>query len=125
MVSTSSGTNTDSSTLYSTDKLFVDWAVGNFGTGPTDKRFLITLSVDGQEVNTWFKDPPLNVGGGTGIEDYELDPLSPGTHTLKLVVDSTGQITESNESDNTFTKTITISQPGSGPPPPPTRGSGF
>ena len=51
VVSTSSGTNTDSSTLYSGGKLFVDWAVINNGTEATDKRFFITLSVDGQEVD--------------------------------------------------------------------------
>jgi len=125
VVSTSSGTTTDSSTLLSTDKLFVDFAVSNDGSGPTVKRYFSTLSVDGQEVNTWFTDPPHNFNFYAYFKDYELGPLSPGTHILKLVADSTSQIVESNESDNEFTKTITIFQAGPGPPPPPTRGSGF
>ena len=111
VVSTSSGTNTDSSTLYSGDELFVDWAVINNGTGATDKRFLITLSVDGQEVNTWFKDPPLNTGFYANVKDYELGPLSPGTHILKLVADITLQIEESSESDNEFTRTVQVVAP--------------
>ena len=37
-----------------------------------------------------------------------MGQLLPGSHTLKLVVDSTFQIAESDESDNTFTKTVVI-----------------
>ena len=124
VVSTISGTTTDSSTFSSTDKLFVDFAVINNGAGPTDKQFKLTLSVDGP-YKTWFTDPPLNTGVYAYVKDFELGPLSPGTHILKLVADSTSQIVESNESDNEFTKTITISQAATDTPPPPTRGSGF
>ena len=108
VVSNTRGTHTDSGSLFSTDKLFVDWAVWNNGTGPTDKRFVTTLSVDGQEVQSWFTDPPHRSNYFVFIEDFELGPLSPGTHTLKLVADSTSQIKESNESDNEFTRTVQV-----------------
>ncbi|MDA2933238.1 hypothetical protein MYX82_02730 [Acidobacteria bacterium AH-259-D05] len=108
IVVSNTATHTDSDTLSSTDKLFVDWAAWNNGTRATDKRFLTTLSVDGQEVQSWFADPPLNPAFFISVEDFEVGPLSAGTHTLKLVVDSTSQIAESDESDNTYTKTITI-----------------
>ncbi|MDA2933392.1 IPT/TIG domain-containing protein [Acidobacteria bacterium AH-259-D05] len=110
VVSNISGTQTDSETLSSTDTLFVDWAALNNGTGPTSKRFYTTLSVDGQEVNSWFTDPPLDPDFFSFSEDFQVGPLSAGTHTLKLVVDSTSQIVESDESDNTFTRTITVTQ---------------
>jgi subtilase family serine protease len=40
-----------------------------------------------------------------------MGALSPGTHTLKIVADSTGVISESDEGDNGYTKTIVVSAP--------------
>jgi len=40
--------------------------------------------------------------------DYNLGSLSAGTHTLKIKTDSSGVIAESNETDNEFTKTVTV-----------------
>ncbi len=45
------------------------------------------------------------------IIPFSIGSLDPGTHTLTLVADSTSQIAESNESDNSFTKTITVQSP--------------
>ncbi|MCH8819603.1 MAG: S8 family serine peptidase, partial [Acidobacteria bacterium] len=108
VVSTTTGSHTDSGTLSSTDSLFVDWAVWNNGTGSTDKRFITSLLLDDQEIQTWFTDPPHKPHFFVFIEDFELGALSPGTHSLKLVADSSLQIEESNETDNEFTRTIEI-----------------
>jgi subtilase family serine protease len=40
-----------------------------------------------------------------------MGALSPGTHTLKIVADSTAVISESDEGDNAYTKTIVVSAP--------------
>jgi hypothetical protein len=45
-----------------------------------------------------------------------------GTHTLTIKADSTNVIAESNEQDNTYTKTITVVRAGGGPTPAPSPG---
>jgi len=108
VVSKTTGTNTDSSPLYSTDTLYVDWAVINNGTGATAARFYTKLYVDGGERQSWYTDPPLNANYYAYATDYSIGTLSAGTHTIKIVADSTGAIVESNEGDNDYTKTITV-----------------
>src|SRR5262249_54512646 len=41
-------------------------------------------------------------------ENFSIGSLSAGSHTLRIVADSTGQIPESNEGDNEYTKTIAV-----------------
>ena len=36
--------------------------------------------------------------------------MSAGDHTIRIVTDATGTITESNEADNEYTRTITVSE---------------
>ncbi len=59
-------------------------------------------------MTSWFTDPPLNPNFFVNVQDHEIGPLSAGIHTLKVTTDSGGTISESNEDDNEFTKTITI-----------------
>jgi M6 family metalloprotease-like protein len=108
VVSKTTGTNTDSSPLYTTDTLYVDWAVLNNGTAATTSTFYTKLYVDGVEKQSWYYNPPLNVNYYTYVTDYSIGTLSAGTHTIKIVADATGVISESNESDNEYTKTITV-----------------
>jgi subtilisin len=108
VVSTVSGTHTDSGTLRPTDTLYVDWTVANLGTAATTARFHSQLYVDGVAFTSWYTDPPLDANTYSFVADYNLGTLSAGTHTLRIVVDSTAAIGESNELDNEYTKTITI-----------------
>jgi M6 family metalloprotease-like protein len=122
VVSKTTGTNTDSSPLYTTDTLYVDWGVINNGTGATSATFYTKLYVDGVERYSWYKDTPLNVNYYIYVTDYSIGTLSVGTHTIKIVTDTTGVISESNESDNEYTKTITVTastQPNLTPYKPP------
>lgn len=102
------GTNTDSSPLASTDTLYVDWAVLNSGDAATAARFYTELYVDGALRNSWYSDPPLNPNFYSFVEDYSIGSLAAGTHTIRIKTDSTGAVSESNESDNEYTKTITV-----------------
>jgi len=86
----------------------VDWAVINGGNAPTTVRFYTTLYVDGNLQTSWPTEPPLNSNIPIGIQDYSIGPLSIGTHTIKIVTDSTGAISEGNESDNEYIKIITV-----------------
>jgi hypothetical protein len=112
VVSKTTGTNTDSSPLYMTDTLYVDWAVINNGSGATSARFYSVLYVDGVFRQQLYVDPPLNPTDWRYVFDYSIGSLSVGTHTIKIVVDSTNAVDESNETDNEYTKTITIASPG-------------
>ena len=116
---------TDSSSLLSTDTLYVNWAVTNNGTAATSSRYYTQLYVDGVPVHRWYKDPPLNPDYWGGNFNYSIGSLSAGTHTIKIVADSTGTIGESNEGDNEYTKTITVgSAPVQGPNLTPYQNSG-
>lgn len=104
----SKDTNTDSSPLYTTDTLYVDWAVVNGGPVPTPQGFSVALYIDGVLKKTWSLKACLNSNGYWPIEDYSIGKLSEGNHTLKIVADSTGVIQETDEGDNEYTKTITV-----------------
>ena len=108
VVSNATGTNTDSSPLYTTDTLYVDWAVINNGSAATSSAFATQLYVDGVLKYTWTNGPSLNPGNYVSTQDYPIGLLSAGSHTVKIVTDSTGANNESNEADNEYTKTITV-----------------
>ena len=115
VVSKVTGTTTDSTPLYITDTLYVDWAVINNGTAATAATFFTTLYVDGVQTETWATPPPLNVNSYADVRDYSIGSLSAGTHYIKIVTDTTNAIDESNEADNEYTKTITVSSSGTPP----------
>ena len=107
VVSTSTGTHTDSSPLYTTDTLYVDLAVINDSDVPITSRFYVALYVDGALKTTWYWDS-FNAHAEGNANDYPIGSLGAGIHTIKIVVDSTGAIDESNEGDNEYTKVITV-----------------
>ena len=100
VVSKTTGTHEDSSPLYATDTLYVDWAVINNGAGATTARFFTEIYVDGDEAPrmTWYTDSPLNPNVSASVDDYAIGTLSAGTHTIKIKTDSTNAIAESVES---------------------------
>lgn len=99
----------DSSPLLSSDTLYVNWAEDNEGTTATSATFYIQLYVDEVLIQSWRTDPPLYADQWNYIAAQSIGSLSAGTHTIKIVVDSDNTVDESNESDNTYTKTITVS----------------
>lgn len=107
VVSTVAGTSTDSPTLLSTDTLYVDMAVINIGAGATPAVWNNELYVDGvlKFTITGFT---LNPGIFGFWTDWNIGSLSPGTHTILIRADAGGVVTEGNETDNQFTKTISV-----------------
>jgi hypothetical protein len=89
----------------------VDWAVVNNGVTTTGASFDIQLLVDGLPRTVWTSNP-LSANFYTFIQDYPLGSLSVGTHTIRIVADSGGAISETNEADNEYTKAITIVSAG-------------
>jgi hypothetical protein len=108
VVSKVTGSNTDDATLGTTDTLYLDWAAINNGTSDIAADFITELYVDGALKASWTSPPPTKASYYRYVQDYSLGSLSSGTHTLRIKVDSTNTISESNENDNEFTKTITV-----------------
>ncbi len=102
------GTTTDAATIYTSDSVFVDWALINNGTAATGVRFYIALQLDGTEVTRWHLDPPLNSNYIAYVTDYKLGTLSEGTHTFQVIADVTNTIAESDEADNTYSRSKTV-----------------
>ena len=109
VVSNVSGTNTDTGNLVSTDTFYLDWAVLNGGDASINASFTVELYVDDMFRTSWDVSPPTDVGEQVDVEDYNLGSLSNGIHTLRIKCDATNSVTESNEADNEYTKTIWVS----------------
>ena len=97
--------------VLSTDTLYIDWAVINNGTGAIADTFFTKVYVDGVERQSWNTPPPLNVNDSAHVTDYSIGSLSAGTHSINVVTDVTGAVQEGNESDNEYTKAITVQPP--------------
>ena len=110
VVSGARRTKADISPLPPTGTLYVDLAVINDSDVSIPSTFSIALYVDGALEGTWTGDG-LDPHSYAFVTDYPMGALSPGTHTLKIVADSTGVISESNEGDNGYTKTIVVGAP--------------
>src|SRR5207302_7053570 len=87
--------------------LYVDWAVINNGSQDITNTYHTELYVD-NVLKTTYSDSPLQAGWVNWGHDYPIGPLSAGTHTIRIKTDSANEVVETDESDNEYTKTITI-----------------
>jgi len=71
-------------------------------------EFRVKFFVDDEEKGSWLWTAGLASNYYWYFFNLPLGTLSEGTHSLKIVADSEGAITEADESDNEFTRTITI-----------------
>jgi subtilase family serine protease len=102
----------DSSLFYSTDLLYVNFAVIDGKNIDITTPFSVDLYVDGSIKKSWtISSLPGNKY--FPVTDYSIGPLSAGSHMIKIVLDSSGAIVETNEGDNAYTKTIMVSPAGS------------
>ncbi|HMJ64185.1 MAG TPA: CARDB domain-containing protein, partial [Candidatus Binatia bacterium] len=109
VVSKVTGTRLDDSNLQPSDTLYIDAAVANNGAGTVNAGFTTELYVDNVLRTSWSTSPPMGVGSYTFITDYNIGSLAAGIHTIRIKADSASAASESNETDNEYTKTITIS----------------
>ena len=107
-MATTTGTTIDSTNLTTTNTLYVNWAVINNGAAAVTSTFYTALYIDGVYQTEWGTTPPVNASTYIYLNNYSIGSLSAGTHTIEIYADSTGVVAESNESDNTYTKTITV-----------------
>ncbi len=111
LVATQTGAKADSSIFYSTDQLYVSGNVTNVGTGSTSSYFTIQLYVDDVLKNiSPSSQAVLSNGMGSKFADCLIGPLTAGNHTLRILADSANVIAESDETNNSYSRTITVSQ---------------
>ena len=111
VVSNVKDTHSDSSLLRDTDDLYVDFAVVNDSSVSVTVSFRVELFIDGRLAQTFdsgSSSSPLMANYHLPWSDYWIGRLSAGTHTLKIVVDTEDSVSESNERDNEYSKTITV-----------------
>ena len=107
VVSNTTGANIDSSIFYSDQILYIDWAANNAGVDEINSTFYTTLYLDGIQVTRW-NTSSLPAGHYVYVNDYSLGVLTVGNHTIKIITDATGVISETNESNNEFTRAIVV-----------------
>jgi len=103
------GSCQDAPAIYTGDSLYVDWAVINNGLIASNP-YSVALFVDGTLSHSWLCNA-LSPDWVQPIYDYPIGVLSTGTHALQIVADSGNQNVESNETDNSYTKSIVVSFP--------------
>ncbi|TAN35171.1 PEGA domain-containing protein, partial [Patescibacteria group bacterium] len=106
VVSNVAGTTTSTpSSLTSCKPTYIDFGVVNNGNTDISTSFYTRLYLDNQLIHSWVTNSLQS-----GYVAYDTDwayTFSSGTHTLKLVADDGSAITESNELDNTYSKSFT------------------
>ena len=111
VVSNRKSTHVDTNPFYTTDLLYLDWAVKNNGPGTATGTFTCDVYIDSEGDGSVSRSGPLGAGKFLSVADYAIGSLSEGTHTIKIVVDANTGIDETNESDNEYTRTITVLRP--------------
>ncbi len=101
--------NVDTLGLAASDRLFLDFAVINDGGSRLTEPFRIDLYLDGRLRKSFDVEPPLDPRSYRFREDYVIRRLGPGIHTLRIVADAGESVSESDESDNQYTRTFRIS----------------
>jgi hypothetical protein len=112
VVSNHQGDHEDDSPLYDTDTLYVDYAMANTGTVATyGQTFWNTVYLDGVALVRNGPITSVDANHARYFEDLAVR-LTAGIHTLTVVVDSSDQIRELDETDNQYSRTITIEPRG-------------
>ncbi len=111
VVSKTAGTNTDSTPLLPTDALYLDFAVLNGGSAASSAVFATEVYVDNVLAKISQSAASVSVNGYSLVQDLAIGALSVGTHTIRVKVDSGNAVAEGSETDNDFSRTVTISAP--------------
>ena len=104
--SSANATNATVTSFKSTEPLYISWSI-KCRDADIASKFYSRLLVDGVQQMQWYTSG-LKADHVAWVMGYGVGKLSVGTHTIKVVTDSTGVVGESNENNNTYTKTITV-----------------
>ena len=107
VVARTTNTTTDSANLLTTDTLYVNWAVANFGTAGATNSFYVYLYLDGVFNQSWSI-TSLPENSYVFVNNYSIGSLGSGSHTLEILADATMAVPGDNRSDDSYTKTIMV-----------------
>jgi hypothetical protein len=88
--------------------------IGNDGDAPTTKGYHVRAYYDDKFFDEVFIDNVLypqeafTVYAQNKLKPFKLNDAAVGNHTIEITIDSRNEIDESNEDNNTYTKTIAI-----------------
>ena len=108
VVSNQEDTTTTASKIYDDENIYVDYSCKNAGTQDAG-AFKYGLYIDGVRKKYVSKDS-LAAGYHNYILDSSLGKLSSGNHTFEIRCDDENQVSESNESNNKYSRSVYISQ---------------
>ncbi len=98
-------------TFTKDDSLYVSWAV-ICRNARAAETFYSRLYVDGRLLHSWYT-TGLQKNYYAWVGGYLIGSLDPGTHTIRIVHDEAGAVAESDESNNAFETTVTVTADGS------------
>ena len=108
VISNEAGSGTTSATIFDDENLYIDYGCVNRGSNAAG-HFRYGLYVDGN-LRKYTDLSGLDVGYASFVEDSALSPLPAGSHTFKVVCDYNNEVTESNESNNEYSRSYVISE---------------
>ena len=112
VVSTMTGTTTTASSFLTTDTLYLDSAVLNDGSIDIQGSIgIYDIYVDNVLKASLSTSSDLPAGYYTYYLDWNLGSLAAGSHTIKIVADPDGEVDETNETNNEYSRTITVLAP--------------
>ena len=117
IVTTTAGATQNSSVIYANQNVYVRYAYRSTTNVDIAETFYIELYLNDTLKNT----APLNglnaaSYGRNGSSGFDLGKLPAGTYTITVKLDTTNVVDESNEDNNTFTTTFTVSRIALSPP---------
>lgn len=107
IVATTEDAISDASVIYESDEIFVSLAYLNNGNKAAGSHE-IQLLVDGSTVKTWSISIDTEAGYINYGTNFSIGKLAAGSHVISFKVDSNNDVDESDETDNSFSKTITV-----------------
>ena len=108
VLSTVTGTTTTASTIYDDETIYVDFACINNGGGNAG-HFRVGLYIDGTRV-AYTDVSSLLPGYYSYVLDAPMGPLAAGSHTFKVVCDYDNEVSESNESNNSYERAKNVDE---------------
>jgi len=97
--------------LFTGANILLDLAVRNEGDQTIPAGFWVKLSIDESPLAEWQVQAPVAPGAWYQLSDYPIGTLSLGHHSLRLQIDSRGDVIEVNETDNQYTRGIIVQDP--------------
>ena len=108
------GTNTHTSSISTTDTVFVDLAVGNIGFSTSDPALLAVFLDGAFEFDLTI--PALAAGEAAAALDLNFGQLGAGSHTIEILIDPDDFVFEGDEFNNYAARTFSVT---GGPAPQP------